>query len=65
MKMKQVHTLVLGAGISGLSYANFCKEPYLIVEKELSPGGYAEHFMKERTIFGIILDIFFILHSRS
>lgn len=37
--MKQVHTLVLGAGISGLSYANFCKEPYLIVEKELSPGG--------------------------
>lgn len=43
--MKQVHTLVLGAGISGLSYANFCKEPYLIVEKELSPGGGMQNIL--------------------
>jgi protoporphyrinogen oxidase len=35
--------LIVGAGISGLSYANFCgHEDYLIVEKDSSIGGYCK-----------------------
>lgn len=32
--------LIVGAGISGLTYANYCKGDYLIVEKENQVGGY-------------------------
>lgn len=32
--------LVIGAGVSGISYANFTGNDYLIVEKEDEPGGY-------------------------
>ncbi len=35
--------LILGAGVSGLTFANFLKtEDYLIVEKEDRPGGYCK-----------------------
>ena len=34
--------LIIGAGISGLTYANFTKEDYLIVEKEDRVGGYCK-----------------------
>lgn len=37
--MKTKH-LVIGAGISGLTFANYCKGDYLIVEKENEVGGY-------------------------
>lgn len=37
--MKTVNTLIIGAGVSGLSYANFCNEDYMIVEKEDEVGG--------------------------
>lgn len=32
--------LIIGAGISGLTYANYTKKDYLIVEKENEVGGY-------------------------
>lgn len=32
--------LIIGAGISGLTYANYCNGDYLIVEKENEVGGY-------------------------
>lgn len=32
--------LIIGAGISGLTFANYCKGEYLIVEKEKEVGGY-------------------------
>lgn len=37
--MKTKH-LIIGAGISGLTYANYAKGDYLIVEKENEVGGY-------------------------
>lgn len=40
--------LIVGAGISGLSYANFCgHEDYLIIEKDSSVGGYCKTIKKE------------------
>ena len=32
--------LIIGAGISGISYANFTKNDYLLIEKEKEAGGY-------------------------
>ena len=32
--------LIIGAGISGLTFANYAKGDYLIVEKESEVGGY-------------------------
>lgn len=37
--MKTVETLIIGAGISGLTYAAYTNEDYLIVEKENEAGG--------------------------
>lgn len=34
--------LIIGAGISGLTFANYAKGDYLIVEKESKPGGYCK-----------------------
>ena len=38
--------LIIGAGISGLTYANYCDGDYLIVEKENEPGGYCRTIYK-------------------
>lgn len=38
--MKKVKHLIIGAGISGLTFANYCNGDYLIVEKENEVGGY-------------------------
>ena len=38
MSIMQVKHLVIGAGISGLTFANYCGEDYLIVEKENEVG---------------------------
>lgn len=38
--MKQVKTLIIGAGISGLTAANYLKDDYLLIEKENEVGGY-------------------------
>lgn len=32
--------LIVGAGVSGISYANFCRNDFKIIEKESEPGGY-------------------------
>jgi len=38
--MKKVDYLIIGAGISGLTFANYVKDDYLIIEKEEEVGGY-------------------------
>lgn len=38
--MKKVTNLIIGAGISGLTFANYTKDDYLIIEKENEVGGY-------------------------
>lgn len=38
--MKKTKYLIIGAGISGLTFANYAKGDYLIVEKENEVGGY-------------------------
>lgn len=38
--MTQVKYLIIGAGISGLTAANFLQADYLLLEKEQEPGGY-------------------------
>ena len=38
--------LIVGAGISGLTFANYCKGDYLIVEKETEIGGYCRTIKK-------------------
>ena len=46
--MKKVKNLIIGAGISGLTYANYCNGDYLIVEKESEVGGYCNtHYVKD------------------
>ena len=42
--MLNVENLIIGAGISGLTFAANCKEDYLIVEKESSVGGLCRTF---------------------
>lgn len=44
--MKKVKYLIIGAGVSGLTFANFVKEDYLIVEKESTIGGYCKTHYK-------------------
>ena len=38
--MKKTKYLIIGAGISGLTFANYCGDDYLICEKEDEVGGY-------------------------
>lgn len=38
--MKKTKYLIIGAGISGLTFANYTNDDYLIVEKENEVGGY-------------------------
>ena len=39
--------LIIGAGISGLTFANYCGDDYIIVEKENEVGGYCKTFKRE------------------
>ena len=43
--------LIIGAGISGLTYANYAKEDYLIIEKENEVGGYCRTIKKDGFIW--------------
>ncbi|WP_412707322.1 NAD(P)-binding protein [Bacteroides hominis] len=52
--------IIIGAGVSGISYANFTKSEYIILEKEKEIGGYCRT-IKKMGMFGITLDIFSIL----
>ncbi len=40
--MKETKYLIIGAGISGLTFANYCDGDYLIIEKETRVGGYCK-----------------------
>ena len=43
---RNVKYLIIGAGISGLTFANFIKDNYLIIEKENEVGGYCRTIKK-------------------
>ena len=46
--MKKVKHVIIGTGVSGLSYANFIQsEDYLILEKDSEPGGYCKTITKK------------------
>ena len=36
----KIKYLIIGAGVTGLSFANFIKDNYLIIEKEDEVGGF-------------------------
>lgn len=44
--MKNIKYLIIGAGISGLTFANYIKNDYLIIEKESEVGGYCRTIKK-------------------
>ena len=50
--------LIVGAGITGLSYAAATSNDYLVIEKEPEIGGY------KMVLYGITPDIFFISETR-
>lgn len=43
--------LIIGAGISGLTFANYVKDNYLIIEKEKEVGGYCRTIKKKDYIW--------------
>ena len=45
--MRNVKYLIIGAGISGLTFANYCDDDYVIVEKESEVGGYCKTFKRK------------------
>ena len=45
--MKKIKYFIIGAGISGLTFANYAKEDYIIVEKESEVGGYCRTFKRK------------------
>lgn len=51
---RNVKYLIIGAGISGLTFANYADGDYLIIEKEKEVGGYCRTIKKERLCFGIM-----------
>lgn len=42
----RVKKWIIGAGISGLTYANYCGDNYIIVEKQDEVGGYCRTIKK-------------------
>lgn len=51
MNLEQVKYLIIGAGISGLTFANYIKDDYLILEKEEEVGGYCRTIKKGEYIW--------------
>ena len=43
---KEIKYLIIGAGISGLTFSNYIKDDYLILEKENEVGGYCRTIRK-------------------
>ena len=43
--------LIIGAGISGISYANFTKNDYLVIEKEKEAGGYCRTIKRNNFVW--------------
>ena len=44
---RNVKYLIIGAGISGLTFANYADGDYLIIEKEKEVGGYCRTIKKK------------------
>lgn len=45
--MRKIETLIIGAGITGLTYGAYTNEEYLIVEKDDTPGGLCRSFYQD------------------
>ena len=60
--MKTVDTLIIGAGVSGLTYAAYTDEDYLIVEKESAPGGLCRSFYKDGFVWDYAGHFFHFAH---
>ena len=48
---RRIKYLIIGGGISGLTFANYIKEDYLVVEKEPEVGGYCRTIKKKDYIW--------------
>ena len=51
MTERHVKNLVIGAGISGLTFANYTNDDYLILEKENEVGGYCRTIKNDRYVW--------------
>ena len=60
--MKTVDTLIIGAGVSGLTYAAYTDEDYLIVEKDDTPGGLCRTFYDNGFIWDYAGHFFHFAH---
>ena len=49
--MEKIKYLIIGAGISGLTFANYIKNDYMILEKESEVGGYCRTIRKDDFIW--------------
>lgn len=49
--MKKVKNLIIGGGITGLTYATYCQGDYLIIEKEKEVGGYCKTIYQQDFIW--------------
>lgn len=61
--MRKVETLIIGAGISGLTYAAYTDEDYLIVEKDDTPGGLCRTFYKDDFVWDYAGHFFHFAHQ--
>ena len=61
VKMRTVDDLIIGAGISGLSYALYCNENSIIVEQESEPGGYCRTFYQDGFVWDFAGHFFIFL----
>lgn len=56
--------LIIGAGISGISYANFTHDDFLIIEKEKDPGGYCRTTKRNGFVWDYSGHFFHFQHPR-
>ncbi|MBR2215105.1 MAG: FAD-dependent oxidoreductase [Selenomonadaceae bacterium] len=60
--MEYVHTLIIGAGVSGLTYALHAKGEYLIFDKDVRPGGLCKTFYQDGSIWDYAGHFFHFAH---
>lgn len=63
--MINVDTLIIGAGVSGLTYAAHCSEDYLIIEKEDKVGGLCKTFYKDGYVWDYAGHFFHFANSET
>lgn len=62
--MRELETLIIGAGISGLSYASYTSEDYLIIEKESNPGGLCRTIYQDGFVWDYAGHFFHFAHPK-